>query len=202
MSILFFYFENMQPFPTNTGWIEVICGSMFSGKSEELIRRLRRAEIAKQKIQVFKPKIDNRYDVNAIVSHSTMRIEGTPVSSAQDILLMVDADTKVVGIDEIQFFDQHITAVCNQLADRGHRVICAGLDKDYRGKPFGPMPDLMAVAEYVTKTMAVCMQCGDPANRTQRLTANSDLVAIGATDQYEARCRKCHVVQLEYTFSL
>lgn len=192
----------MQPFPTNTGWIEVICGSMFSGKSEELIRRLRRAEIAKQKIQVFKPKVDTRYDANAIVSHSTLRIDGTPVANAQDILVLVDADTKVVGIDEIQFFDQHIAAVCNQLADRGYRVICAGLDKDYRGKPFGPMPDLMAIAEYVTKAMAVCMQCGDPANRTQRLTVNNDLVAIGAAEQYEARCRKCHVVQLEYTFTI
>lgn len=192
----------MQPFPTHTGWIEVICGSMFSGKSEELIRRLRRSEIAKQKIQVFKPKIDNRYDDNAVVSHTSLRIDGVAVSNAQDILLMVEPDTKVVGIDEIHFFDQHITAVCNQLADRGHRIICAGLDKDYRGKPFGPMPHLMAVAEYVTKTMAVCVVCGDPANMSQRLTANTDLVSIGATDQYEARCRKCHVVQLEYTFTI
>ncbi len=184
----------MNYFPQHIGWIEVICGSMFSGKSEELIRRLRRAEIARQKIQVFKPKIDDRYDINAVVSHSTLRIDGVAVQSPADILERLEKDAVVVGIDEIQFFGPEIVEVCNQLANKGLRVICAGLDQDYRGEPFGPMPRLMAIAEYVTKSMAVCMVCGNPANRTQRLVANQELVVVGASDGYEARCRRCHEV--------
>ncbi|MSP72934.1 MAG: thymidine kinase [Myxococcales bacterium] len=174
------------------GWIEVVCGSMFSGKTEELIRRLRRASIGRQKVQVFKPLIDNRYDNHAVVSHSELRWEGIAVERARDILPLVDVDTAVVGVDEAQFFDVELVEVCNLLADRGLRVICAGLDQDYQGRPFEPMPQLLAIAEVITKTMAVCMVCGAPANRSQRLSASESRVVIGAHDTYEARCRKCH----------
>ena len=175
----------------NLGWIEVICGSMFSGKSEELIRRLRRAQIAKQRVQIFKPKLDTRFSEDHIISHSDMKIKSQLVTCAQDILTAVDSRTQVVGIDEGQFFDAELLSVCNKLADMGKRVIIAGLDQDYRGQPFGPMPQLLSIAEYITKTLAICVRCGAPANRTQRTVNNADRVLVGATDSYEARCRLC-----------
>jgi thymidine kinase len=173
------------------GWIEVVAGSMFSGKSEELIRRLRRAQIARQKVQIFKPLVDNRYGDDHIVSHSDMRIASRAVRSSDELLQLVDDDTEVVGVDEGQFFDMSLPAVCNALADRGKRVIVAGLDQDYLGRPFEPMPQLLAIAEYITKTLAICVVCGNPANHTQRLVASSDRVLVGASGLYEARCRRC-----------
>jgi len=173
------------------GWIEVITGSMFSGKSEELIRRLRRAQIAKQQVQIFKPLLDNRFDEDHIVSHSEMRIRSENVRSSKELVARVHDDTEVVGIDEGQFFDSDLPAACNALANKGKRVIVAGLDQDYLGRPFEPMPQLLAVAEYITKTLAICVVCGDPANHTQRLVASSDRVLVGATGLYEARCRHC-----------
>jgi thymidine kinase len=173
------------------GWIEVITGSMFSGKSEELIRRLRRAQIAKRKVQIFKPRIDDRYCEDHIISHSEMRIPSVSLSSSHELLDQVHDDTEVVGIDEGQFFDAELPAVCDTLADRGKRVIVAGLDQDYLGKPFEPMPQLLAIAEYITKTLAICMVCGSPANRTQRLVTSSERVLVGAQGTYEARCRHC-----------
>jgi len=175
----------------HTGWIEVVCGSMFSGKSEELIRRLRRAQIARQKVQIFKPKFDSRFGEDEIVSHSEMRIQSSNVLSARELLQMVDDDTEVVGIDEGQFFDAELPMVCDALASRGKRVIVAGLDQDYLGKPFEPMPQLLAIAEYITKTLAICMVCGNPANHTQRLVASSDRLLLGSQGTYEARCRRC-----------
>jgi thymidine kinase len=175
----------------NQGWIEVIVGSMFSGKSEELIRRLRRAQIARQRVQIFKPTVDTRYTETHIVSHSEMRIPSTAAASARSLLEQVAADTEVVGIDEGQFFDLELPTVCNTLADQGKRVIVAGLDQDYLGKPFEPMPQLLAIAEYITKTLAICMVCGNPANHTQRLVASEDRVLLGASGIYEARCRRC-----------
>lgn len=177
----------------NRGWIEVIAGSMFSGKSEELIRRLRRAKIARQKVQVFKPEIDSRFSDNHIVSHSEMRHESANIQSARDMLARVEPDTEVVGIDEGQFFDDELVNVANELARRGVRVIIAGLDQDYTGKPFEPMPQLLAVAEYITKTHAICMKCGQPANYSQRTFESDERVAVGASDKYEARCRRCFV---------
>ncbi|MSO29741.1 MAG: thymidine kinase [Acidobacteria bacterium] len=185
--------------PNNQGWIEVIVGSMFSGKSEELIRRLRRAEIARQKVQIFKPSVDTRYDVHHIVSHSDMRIPSIAVKNARELLERVEKDTEVVGIDEGQFFDAELPAVCNTLADQGKRVIVAGLDKDYLAKPFEPMPQLLAIAEYITKTLAICMVCGNPANHTQRLVAVGDRVLVGAEGTYEARCRRCFDPHLSAT---
>jgi thymidine kinase len=173
------------------GWIEVITGSMFSGKSEELIRRLRRAQIARQKVQIFKPPIDNRYSGDHIVSHSDMRMASQTVRNSVELLAQVAGDTEVVGIDEGQFFDANLPAACNTLADSGRRVIVAGLDQDYLGRPFEPMPQLLAIAEYITKTLAICVICGEPANHTQRLVASSDRVLVGATGVYEARCRHC-----------
>jgi thymidine kinase len=173
------------------GWIEVIVGSMFSGKSEELIRRLRRARIARQKVQIFKPAMDTRYSDDHIVSHGEMRIESSNVDGSRQLLEAVESDTEVIGIDEGQFFDQELPAVCSRLADRGMRVIVAGLDQDYLGKPFEPMPQLLAIAEYITKTHAICMVCGNPANHTQRLVASEDRVLLGAQGMYEARCRRC-----------
>jgi thymidine kinase len=173
------------------GWIEAITGSMFSGKSEELIRRLRRAQIARQNVQIFKPLVDNRYGEDHIVSHSDMRIASRAVADSNELVRMVDDSTEVVGIDEGQFFDLNLPAACNTLADRGTRVIVAGLDQDYLGRPFEPMPQLLAIAEYITKTLAICVVCGDPANHTQRLVASSDRVLVGATGLYEARCRHC-----------
>lgn len=174
----------------NTGWIEVICGSMFSGKSEELIRRLRRAIIARQKVAIFKPKIDNRYSEDHIVSHSELKIASNVVGSAWDILEQ-SLEAQVVGIDEAQFYDKDLVLVCQKLANMGKRVIVAGLDQDYRGEPFDPIPQLLAVAEYIDKTHAICVICGNPANYTQRKTADKERVVVGTSDIYEARCRNC-----------
>ncbi len=182
----------MQYYPTNSGWIEVVVGSMFSGKTEELIRRLKRAHYAKQKVQVFKPVVDKRYDDNAVISHEGFRIEGVAVDRPLHIMYLLDDDTKIVGIDEAQFFSDEIVVVANYLADKGIRVIVAGLDQDYLGQPFGPMPQLLAVAEYVTKAHAICMVCGNPGTRTYRAAGGEDLVELGSSDKYEARCRKCH----------
>ena len=175
----------------NQGWIEVITGSMFSGKSEELIRRVRRAEIARQHVQVFKPLLDNRFADDYVVSHSDIRFAAESVASSRDLLTAVKPDTEVVAIDEGQFFDAELPMICSTLADQGRRVIVAGLDQDYLGKPFEPMPQLLAIAEYITKTLAICMVCGNPANHTQRLVASSDRVLLGAQGTYEARCRHC-----------
>ena len=175
------------------GWVEVIAGSMFSGKSEELIRRLRRAKIARQKVQVFKPEIDARFSDQHIVSHSEMRHESANVHSAAEVRSLVEKDTEVVGIDEGQFFDNELVQVANELARRGVRVIIAGLDQDYTGKPWEPMPQLLAIAEYITKTHAICMKCGQPANYSQRTFESEERVAVGAAGMYEARCRKCFV---------
>lgn len=177
--------------PYQTGWIEVICGSMFSGKTEELIRRLRRAQIAKQKVEILKPVIDNRYSDDYVVSHSDQRIASHSVAKAKEILDYA-AEAQVIGIDEAQFFDDQIVEVVEQLANGGKRVIVAGLDTDYRAKPFGPMPELLTIAEYITKTLAICMQCGNPASFTQRLTDAREQVVVGASDVYEARCRRCY----------
>ncbi len=173
-----------------SGWIEVICGSMFSGKTEELIRRLRRALIAKQKVAIFKPLIDTRYSEDHIVSHNKQKIPSIAVEHADDILKKVK-DAHVLGIDEAQFFDERLVEVCKILAASGRRVIIAGLDKDYRGIPFEPIPQLLCEAEYITKTLAICMKCGNPASYTQRISKSDERVLLGATDQYEARCRAC-----------
>lgn len=175
------------------GWVEVIAGSMFSGKSEELIRRLRRAKIARQKVQVFKPLIDARFSDNHIVSHSEMRHESSNIHSAAEIMEKFEHGTEVVGIDEGQFFDDELVNVANELARRGVRVIIAGLDQDYTGKPFEPMPQLLAIAEYITKTHAICLKCGQTANYSQRTFESEERVAVGASDKYEARCRACFV---------
>ena len=180
----------MSLIKTQLGWIEVITGSMFSGKSEELIRRLRRAIIARQRVQTFKPEVDSRSEAE-IVSHSDMRLPSISVGSSQELLEKLDHRTEVVGVDEAQFFDPGIVEVCQRMADQGKRVIVAGLDKDFRGLPFGPIPALMAVAEDVTKTLAICVRCGSPANNTQRLVESDELVVVGAQGLYEARCRRC-----------
>ena len=177
----------------SAGWIEVIAGSMFSGKSEELIRRLRRAKIARQKVQVFKPEIDERYSRDHIVSHSEMKHESANVRTAADVRAKVEPDTEVVGIDEAQFFDNELIKVVNELAEKGMRVIVAGLDQDYTGKPWEPMPQLLAVAEYITKTHAICVKCGQPANYSQRIFESEERVAVGGAGMYEARCRSCFV---------
>jgi len=173
------------------GCIEVICGSMFSGKSEELIRRLRRAKIARQRVLAFKPAVDDRYDSDDIVSHDERRIESIRIASAREILDHTGGGVDVVGVDEGQFLGPELVDVCERLADSGVRVIVAGLDQDYLGRPFEPMPQLLAVAEYITKTLAVCVKCGRPANRTQRLIPSSERVVVGASGAYEARCRSC-----------
>jgi thymidine kinase len=178
-------------FPQKTGWIEVICGSMFSGKSEELIRRIRRAKIARQKVQVFKPAIDRRDSEEHIVSHDDRRIPSEAVCSAKEILARTDPDTQVVGIDEAQFLGMELVGVCEHLANEGKRVVVAGLDQDYRGQPFEPIPQLLAVAEYITKNMAVCMVCGNPANKSQRLVDSDQRVVLGSEGAYEPRCRRC-----------
>lgn len=192
-----FAFDNTEERRKNrlngTGWIEVIVGSMFSGKSEELIRRLNRARIARQKVQVFKPMIDARYSVEEIASHSGQKHDSKPVSTAAEIMENIVDDTQVVGIDEGQFFDGKIAAVANELANRGMRVIVAGLDQDYTGTPFGPMPHLLSIAEFITKIHAICVKCGQTANYTQRTVDSDALVEVGASDKYEARCRKCFV---------
>ena len=175
----------------SAGWIEVIVGSMFSGKSEELIRRIRRAQIARQRVQIFKPAVDTRFAEDHIVSHSELRIPSESAASAAELLAKVRPDTEVIGIDEGQFFDAELPAATTELARRGIRVIVAGLDQDYLGKPFEPMPQLLAIAEYITKTRAICMVCGNPANHTQRLVGNRSRVLLGAQGTYEARCRRC-----------
>lgn len=182
-----------HPGTRQAGWVEVIAGSMFSGKSEELIRRLRRAKIARQKVQVFKPEIDSRFSDNHIVSHSEIKHESSNVRTSEDIRANVLPDTEVVGIDEGQFFDNKLIAIANELAERGVRVIIAGLDQDYTGKPWEPMPQLLAIAEYITKTHAICMKCGQPANYTQRTFESEERVAVGGAGMYEARCRTCFV---------
>ena len=175
------------------GWIEVIVGSMFSGKSEELIRRMKRANIARQKVQVFKPKIDNRFSAEEIASHSGLKHLSMPVSTAREMLANIKPDTQVVGIDEGQFFDMEIVNAVNFLANRGMRVIVAGLDQDYAGNPFEPMPQLLSIAEFITKTHAICVKCGGTANYSQRTVESDSRVEVGASDKYEARCRRCFV---------
>jgi thymidine kinase len=176
-----------------TGWIEVIAGSMFSGKSEELIRRLNRARIARQKVQVFKPGIDDRYSFEEIASHSGQKHVSVPVASTAEMMSRVREETEVVGIDEAQFFDNAIIDAVNQLAIGGKRVIIAGLDQDYTGKPFDPMPQLLSIAEFITKTHAICVKCGATANYSQRTVESEARVEVGAADKYEARCRRCFV---------
>jgi thymidine kinase len=173
------------------GWIEVVCGPMFSGKSEELIRRLRRARIARKRVQAFKPVIDDRYSADEIVSHGDQRMKSEPISNAKEILTRLDWRTQVVGIDESNFFGPELVDVAQQLADTGKQVIIAGLDTDYLGRPFTPMPELLCLAESITKTLAICMRCGNPAKHTQRLVDSDDLIVVGATGMYEARCRGC-----------
>jgi len=181
------------------GWVEVICGPMFSGKSEELIRRLRRAQIARQSVQVFKPAIDDRYAKEQIVSHSRAALDAQPVQSSEELARSVRSDARVVGIDEAQFFDDGLIEVVEHLADQGMRVVLAGLDQDYTGAPFRCMPQLMALAEYVTKTLAICTRCGAPAGRSQRLVPDEEQVKVGAVESYEARCRRCHSPRVEAT---
>lgn len=177
--------------PHNKGWIEVVCGSMFSGKTEELIRRLKRAQIAKKKVEIFKPAIDTRYHDTDVVSHNNNSIRSTPVENSQSILLLV-GDNEVVGIDEAQFLDNSLPEVCEQLAKRGIRVIIAGLDMDFEGKPFGPIPNLLSIADHITKVQAICVQCGDIAHFSYRLHASEAKVLLGEKDLYEPRCRACY----------
>lgn len=185
------FLENDISSAGSRGWIEVVAGSMFSGKTEELIRRLNRAKIARQKVEIFKPKVDTRYSDDEVVSHNANAIRSTPVETAANILLL-SSDVEVVGIDEAQFFDDGLAEVCNELANQGIRVIVAGLDMDFQGKPFGPIPALMATAEYVTKVHAVCMQCGNLAQYSHRLSDTDKLVLLGEKDAYEPLCRVCY----------
>jgi thymidine kinase len=184
------------------GWIEVVCGSMFSGKTEELIRRVHRAQIARQKVQVFKPAIDTRYAERGVASHNGLQVEALPVENTAQIRLLIEPDTTVVALDEVQFFDDGAVSLCEELAGRGARVIVAGLDMDFRGEPFGPMPMLMARAERVDKLQAICVVCGGPASRTQRLidgqpaAYDDPVILVGAQEVYEARCRGCHRVRM------
>jgi thymidine kinase len=175
----------------NIGWIEVICGPMFSGKSEELMRRLRRAMIARRRVQVFKPALDTRYSADEIVSHGDVRMKSEVVNTADEILKALDWRTQVIGIDEANFFGDELVHLANRLADGGKQVIAAGLDTDYMGRPFPPIPDLLAHAESITKTLAICMRCGNPGKHTQRLVESDDLIVVGAAGLYEARCRRC-----------
>jgi thymidine kinase len=190
------FLENSINREERRGWIEVICGSMFSGKTEELIRRLKRARIAKQNVEIYKPFIDTRYSVDEVVSHDENAILSTPVTTAANILLLAN-DVDVVGIDEAQFFDNGLVEVCNTLANRGIRVVVAGLDMDYLGRPFGPIPGLLATAEYVTKVHAICVRCGNLAQHSHRKTEASNLVLLGETDTYEPLCRKCFNREME-----
>lgn len=186
------FLENKIIGNKRTGWIEVICGSMFSGKTEELIRRLKRAKFAKQKVEIFKPQVDIRYSEEEVVSHDSNSILSTPVSTAANILLLT-GDVEVVGIDEAQFFDEGIIEVCQTLANNGVRVIVAGLDMDFKGKPFGPIPSLLSIAEYVTKVHAICVRCGNLAQFSHRLSLNDKLVLLGEKDIYEPLCRMCYI---------
>ena len=184
------FLENTINPNKNKGWIEVICGSMFSGKTEELIRRMKRAKFAKQNVEIFKPGVDTRYDEEKVVSHDANEIHSTPVPSSSNIPILAN-NVDVVGIDEAQFFDDGLVAVCNQLASSGIRVIVAGLDMDFKGVPFGPMPGIMACAEYVTKVHAICMKCGELANHSHRIIDKNELVLLGEVDEYEPLCRSC-----------
>ena len=188
------FLENTTKQPKGGGWIEVICGSMFSGKTEELIRRLNRAKIARQRVEIFKPAVDTRYDEENVVSHDETSIKSTPVQAASQILLLA-SDVDVAGIDEAQFFDNELAAVCNILANDGIRVIVAGLDMDYTGQPFGPIPSIMSTAEYVTKVHAICIECGNLAQYSYRLVEDDNLVLLGETDRYVPLCRKCFLVK-------
>src|SRR5437867_6071758 len=181
----------MEILTGNVGWIEVVCGPMFSGKSEELIRRLRRAEIARQRVQIFKPAVDNRYSADEIVSHSDLRMKSEVVGSATEILERVSPRTEVIGMDEANFLGPDVVDVSTRLADLGKRVLIAGLDTDYLGRPFDPIPALLALAEQITKTLAICVRCGNPAKFTQRLIDSDALIVVGAGDMYESRCRRC-----------
>jgi len=181
------------PAAHRTGWIEIVCGSMFSGKTEELLRRMKRARLARQGTVLFKPRVDNRYDEVKVVSHEGLNADAVPVASAQELLSLVPSEVVVVGIDEAQFFDDGIVDAAESLASRGVRVIAAGLDQDWRGRPFGPIPALMSVAEYVTKLHAVCARCGGAATRSQRLVAAEGQLFVGGSAEYEARCRACFV---------
>lgn len=197
------FLENKANRNLKRGWIEVVCGSMFSGKTEELLRRIKRATFANQKVELFKPAIDVRYDEEEVVSHDANSMQSTPVHNSAEILLYVNMDTvEVVGIDEVQFFDDGVVDVCNQLANNGIRVIVAGLDMDYLGKPFGCMPKLLAVAEYVTKTHAICVKCGDLAQFSHRLVASDRQVLLGEKDSYEPLCRHCYNEVTESSSSL
>ena len=186
----------------SSGWIEVVCGSMFSGKTEELIRRVRRAQIARQKVQVFKPAIDTRYDEWEVASHNGMQAEAVPVESTAQLRALIEPDTTVVALDEVQFFNDDVVALCEELASQGIRIIVAGLDMDFRGEPFGPTPTLLARAERVDKLQAICVVCGGLASRTQRLingqpaAYDDPVILVGASEVYEARCRGCHVVRM------
>lgn len=184
------FLENTIHTTKKKGWIEVVCGSMFSGKTEELIRRMKRAKFAKQNVEIFKPAIDTRYDEEKVVSHDANEIHSTPVPSSANIIILAN-NVDVVGIDEAQFFDDGLVNVCNQLANSGIRVIVAGLDMDFKGQPFGPMPQLMACAEYITKVHAICMKCGELANHSHRINDDKNLVQLGETDAYEPLCRSC-----------
>ncbi len=185
--------ERIQHRHNGKGWIEVVVGSMYSGKSEELIRRLKRAKIARQKVQVFKPKIDDRYSKEEIASHSGIKFRSKPVSNSTELMSEVKHDTEVIGIDEGQFFDGGLVGVANDLANQGKRIIIAGLDQDFMGRPFEPMPQLLAIAEFITKTHAICVRCGDTASYSQRTFESEERVAVGASGMYEARCRQCFV---------
>lgn len=185
------FLENTINKASKRGWIEVICGSMFSGKTEELIRRLKRAKYAQQRVEIFKPAVDTRYHEEQVVSHDSNAIHSTPVPSSSNILLLAN-NVDVVGIDEAQFFDMELVNVCNQLANSGVRVIIAGLDMDFKGKPFGPIPALLATAEYVTKVHAICMHCGELANHSHRTIQNDKLVLLGESQEYEPLCRRCY----------
>ena len=191
------FLENTINSENRKGLIEVICGSMFSGKTEELIRRLKRAKIAQQKVEIFKPEIDIRYDIEAVVSHDSNQIHSTPVPASANIPLLIN-DEQVIGIDEAQFFDMELVGVCNRLANQGIRVIVAGLDMDYKVKPFGPIPALLATAEYVTKVHAICVKCGNLANHSHRKTINDKLVMLGETESYEPLCRNCFSIAEGY----
>lgn len=186
------FLENTSKHPGRSGWIEVICGSMFSGKTEELIRRLNRARIARQKVEIFKPRIDMRYDDENVVSHDESMIKSTPVQAASQILLLVQ-EVDVVAVDEAQFFDNELTTVCNTLANEGMRVIVAGLDMDYLGNPFGPIPSLLASAEYVTKVHAICIECGNLAQYSYRTAQDDKLVLLGEKESYIPLCRRCYL---------
>ncbi len=177
--------------PNDVGWVEVICGSMFSGKTEELIRRLKRAQYARQKVQIFKPRIDDRYHAESIVTHDRVSLSGAAVENVAELKDNLDPQVEVVGIDEVQFFGEEVVGLCEYLANRGCRVVVAGLDLDWRGEPFGLMPKLLSVAEYVTKLHAICVRCGNPAHYSHRLASNPQQVLVGSEEQYEALCRRC-----------